>query len=178
MKYKLTKHEKESLDNKIVFSSSAMFLYAMLLAFIQKMSSSPVTVNGALAFIEILRWASLVGAMACAAWSAYKEKKGFFLYCATCLFVFLSTTVIKFCTQKGSNSPYLINYAALVAMFVAVQIYYALKIRGAFEKKAVKYVFIGVCVCVALAFAVVCIININSAFLPGYAVELQSKIFR
>ena len=35
MKSKLNKQQKESLDNRIVFVSSAMFLYAMLLMFIQ-----------------------------------------------------------------------------------------------------------------------------------------------
>ena len=78
MNNRLTKQEKESLDNRIVFSSVALILYALLLAFVQRMSSSPVTVNGALAFVEILRWIALAGAMGCAAWSAYKEKKGFF----------------------------------------------------------------------------------------------------
>ena len=96
MKNKLTKQEKERLGNKMVFFSSVTLSYALLLLFIQKMASSSLTVNGAISLISLLRWASLCGAMGCAAWSAYKEKKGFFLYCAMCIFVFFSTTILLF----------------------------------------------------------------------------------
>ncbi len=164
MKHNLTKQEKEKLDNRIVFTSSAVFLYAMLLSFVQGMSSSAVTVEGALAFREYLRWAALAGAMICAAWSAYKENKGFFLYCATCLFVFLSTTVLKFCTKRSADFAYFINYVALVVVFVLAQVYFALKVRGMFEKKAVKITFIAVCVAAIAAFAVIAILNINPVF--------------
>lgn len=157
MKNKISKQEKERLDNKIVFFSSVTFLYALLLLFIQRMSADSMTVNGALAFIEILRWAALGGAMLCAAWSAYKEKKGFFLYCAMCIYVFFSTTVIRYCTSRGSARPYLINYAALVAVFVMAQIYYALKVRGKFENKLVRGLFLGASALLIAAFAAVSI---------------------
>ncbi len=177
MKNGLTKQQKESLNNRIVFVSVAMFLYAMLLVFIQKMSTDPITINGALAFIDILRWVALIGAMGCAAWSAYKEKKRFFIYCAMCLFVFLSTTVLKFCTARSSAFAYLIVYAALVVMFVLVQIYCALKIRGIFDEKKVKNIFVIVCAVLAAAFVVLSIININEVFLPDFMILLKHKIF-
>lgn len=164
MKVKINKQEKESLDNKIVFFSSAIFLYALLLAFIQRMSAEAITVNGAIAFIQILRWSALAGAMVCAAWSAYKEKKSFFAYCAACLFVFLSTTVLLFCTRRSSASAYMINYAALVFMFVLGQLYYQLRIRGLMNKKVIKNLFIAVCVLGIIALAVVSIINTNKLF--------------
>ena len=66
MKKVLTKQEKEHLGNKTVFFSSVTISYALLLLFIQKMASSSMTVNGALALISLIRWASLCGAMACA----------------------------------------------------------------------------------------------------------------
>ena len=172
MKNGLSKQEKESLDNKIVFASSATFLYAMLLAFVQRMSSEAVTVSGALAFIQILRWVSLAGAMACAAWSAYKEKKGFFVYCAVCLFIFLSTTVLLYCTHHGSNSAYLINYAALAVIFVLCQVYYALVVKGLIHRKMFRNIFVAVCVVAFVAFAVVSILNVNRIILP-----LPEKIF-
>lgn len=159
MKNRLSKQEKERLDNKIVFFSSVTFLYALLLLFIQRMSADSMTVNGAIAFIEILRWAALAGAMICAAWSAYKEKKGFFLYCAMCIFVFFSTTVIRYCTSYGSTRPYLINYGALAAIFVMAQIYYTLKVRGKFEKKLVKNLYIAAAAVLIAAFAVVSVLH-------------------
>lgn len=159
MKNKLSKQEKERLDNKIVFFSSVTILYALLLLFIQKMSTDPMTVNGALAFIEILRWVALVGAMGCAAWSAYKEKKGFFIYCSACIFVFLSTTVIRYCTKFGSYKPFYINYLALGVIFVMSQIYYYLKLHNKFQSKVVTNVFFGACVFIFAAFAVLCLIN-------------------
>ena len=79
MKNNLTKQDKEKLDNRMVLITSVIFAYAILLLFVQRMALSTLTVNGAIAFLEILRWVSLGGAMACAAWSAYKEKRGFFI---------------------------------------------------------------------------------------------------
>ena len=159
MKTKLNKQEKEKLDSKIVFLSSIIILYALLLLFIQRMSMFSITVNGAIAFVEILRWASLAGAMACAAWSAYKEKKGFFLYCVVCIFVFLSTTVLLFCTKRSSNAAYLLNYGALIAAFVMTQVYYVLKSSNRFQNKIAKNIFIALCAIMVLALAVVCILQ-------------------
>ncbi len=164
MKTKLTKQEQESLDNKIVFSSAAIFLYALLLAFVQKMSASSTTVNGAFAFIKIIWWAALAGAMICAWWAAYKEKRSFFYYCATCIFVFLSTTVLRYCTGRSSHVPYLINYVALIAMFVLVQAYYFLKVRGIFEKKLIRILFFAACGVAALVLTVISVLNINRVF--------------
>ena len=121
------------------------------------MSANSMTVNGALAFIEILRWVALGGAMLCAAWSAYKEKKGFFLYCAMCIYVFFSTTVIRYCTSRGSARPYLINYGALAVVFVMAQIYYALKVRGKFDNKVVRGIFLGASALLIALFAAVSI---------------------
>ena len=153
MKTKLTKQDKESLSNKTVFFSSVTISYALLLLFIQKMASSSLTISGAVALISLLRWSSLCGAMACAAWSAYKEKKDFFLYCAMCIFVFFSTTVLIF---VNDNRAYPINYIALAFAFVMAQIYYALKIRGKFEFKIIKNVFVGICIAFIAVLALGC----------------------
>lgn len=153
MKNKLTKQEKERLGNKTVFFSSVTISYALLLLFIQKMASSSMTVNGAVSLISLLRWSSLCGAMACAAWSAYKEKKGFFLYCAMCIFVFFSTTVLIFVSDSRA---YPINYIALAAAFVLAQVYYALKVRSRFERH-VKNAFIAVSVLIIAVLAIGCI---------------------
>ncbi len=164
MKNGLSKQEKESLDNKIVFTTSAIVLYAILLAFIQQMSQSPVTVNGALAFMKILKWVSLAGAMVCAAWSAYKEKKSVFIYCATCLYIFISATTIKYCTKISSDFPYVLNYIMLAVVFVLVQLYYFSKTKGLLNKKPVKVAFAAACIIAALAYAVICALNINPVF--------------
>ena len=138
MKNKLTKQENERLGNKMVFFSAVTLSYALLLLFIQKMASSSMTVNGAISLISLLRWTSLCGAMGCAAWSAYKEKKGFFLYCAMCIFVFFSTTILLFVNASRS---FPINYAALFVAFIMAQIYYTLRIKGKFSG-IVKKVFV------------------------------------
>ena len=164
MKNKLTKQEKAVLDNKIVFFSSAIFLYAILLAFIQQMAQVGDTAAGALAIIEIVRWGSLIAAMGCAAWSAYKEKKSVFLYCATFMFIFVSTTTLRYCTKANSDRPFYINYVVLAAIFVLVQTYYFLKVKGLLDKKAVKVGFIVVSALVAAAYAAINVLNINPVF--------------
>lgn len=155
MNNKLTKQDKESLGNKTVFFSSVTLSYALLLLFIQKMASSSMTIDGAIALINLLRWVSLCGAMACAAWSAYKEKKGFFMYCAMCIFVFFSTTTLLF---VPSSRSYLINYCALFFAFVMAQVYYALKVRGMFEKGSLwKKLFLAACLLAIAIATVLCV---------------------
>ena len=153
MNNKLTKQEKEKLSNKTVFFSSVTISYAILLLFIQKMSMSSLTVNGAVSLISLLHWCSLCGAMGCAAWSAYKEKKGFFLYCAMCIFVFFSTTVLK---NVSDTRAYPINYIALAVAFVMAQVYYALKVRNKFTP-AVRNIFFGVTVFTIAVLALGCL---------------------
>ena len=150
MKNKINKQEKERLGNKMIFFSSVTLSYALLLLFIQKMASSSLTVNGAISLMSLLRWASLCGAMGCAAWSAYKEKKGFFLYCAMCIFVFFSTTILLFVNASRS---YPINYVALILAFIMAQIYYTLRIKGAFTG-IVKKVFVAVSFIMIIALGV------------------------
>ncbi len=165
MKRKLTRQEQESLDNKIVFSSTAIFLYALLLAFTQRMELSPATVLGAQAFIEILWWVALAGSMICACWGAYKEKRSFFFYCGACVFVFLSTTVLRFCTERSSTAPYTINYFALIAMFAIIQAYYFLKSRKLLDTKWIRVAFLVACGVTLLAFTVVSVLHVNRVYL-------------
>ena len=158
MKNNARKQELEKLDNKIVFLSSVIIIYAILLLFIQKMAENSLTVTGALAFIQILRWTALGGAMACAAWSAYKENFGFFIYCGICLYAFLSTTILLYCGNHGK--AYLINYGALIMAFILNQVYSVLKRKKLFEKKAVKIIFLAVCILAALLVAAVSIAQV------------------
>ncbi|MBR1969046.1 MAG: hypothetical protein IKA17_01675 [Clostridia bacterium] len=158
MKNNTRKQEMENLDNKIVFLSSVIIIYAILLLFIQKMAETGATAAGALAFIQILRWTALGGAMACAAWSAYKEKFGFFMYCGVCLYIFLSTTILLYCGNHGK--AYLINYISLVLAFVFNQVYSILKKKNLFEKKFVKIGFLAACGLAVLAVAAVSIAQV------------------
>lgn len=155
MKDKISKQEKENLSSKIVLISSLIILYAILLIFVQQMMQSSITVNGAVAFIEIIRWFSLGGAMLCAAWSAYKENKGFFIYCAICVFIFLSTTVILYCGKH--NHAFLINFFSLAVIFIITNIYYALKIHHFLDKKIIKFIYYAVCTLIFLLIMALCI---------------------
>ncbi len=158
MKNNASKQELEKLDNKIVFLTSVILIYAILLIFIQKMAENSMTVTGAIAFIQILRWTALGGAMACAAWSAYKENFGFFIYCGICLYVFLSTTILLYCGNHGK--AYLINYGALVISFIFNQIYSILKRKNLFEKKIIKLGFLAACALAILLIAAVSIAQV------------------
>ena len=159
MKNSVRKQELEKLDNKIVFLSSVIIIYAILLLFIQKMAQNSMTVTGALAFIQILRWTALGGAMVCAAWSAYKENFGFFIYCGICLYVFLSTTILLYCGNHGK--AFLINYGALLIAFIFNQIYSVLKRKNLFAKKIVKIGFLAACALAVLAVAAVSIAQVR-----------------
>ena len=155
MKEKIRKQDREKLDNGTMMLTLTILLYGLLLLFIQKMSYNSITVNGALAFIQIMRWAALAGAMLCAAWSAYKEKKSFFLYCGICIYVFLSTTVLI--ALPSNKAAYYINFIALGIAFVLNQVYYYLNLSSKIKSKTVKLAFIIVCAVLFIAVGALCI---------------------
>ena len=129
MKKNITQQEK--ISNRIVLLSSFIILYALLLMFFRRMTSSTATVLGALTFMEFLKWASLVGAMLCAAWSAYKDRKGYYLYSGMCLYIFLSMQIIL--SPLADNRAYAICYAGLAVAFVLTQVYSILDSKKKFN---------------------------------------------
>lgn len=131
MKKNITQQEK--ISNRIVILSSFIILYALLLMFFRKMTSSPVTVLGAQAFMEFLKWASLVGAMLCAAWSAYKDRKGYYLYTGMCLYIFLSMYLIRANPLNDDRKPYAVTYVGLAVAFVLTQVYSILESKKKFN---------------------------------------------
>ncbi|MBE7032875.1 MAG: hypothetical protein E7406_01430 [Ruminococcaceae bacterium] len=145
---KLTKQEKEKMSNRTVLISSFAILYGILLLFFKKMCSYSGTVLGAVTFMEYLMWISLAGAMLCAAWSAYKEKKGYYIYSGMFLFVFLSILLILRIETLMDDQAYIINFGALVMAVIMSQIYYALRVHCKFTGWY-KIVFLAV-VCLAL----------------------------
>ena len=86
--------QQEKINNRIVLLSSFIILYGMLLLLFRRMTYSDTTILGALTFMNFLKWASLAAAMVCAAWSAYKDRKGYYLYSGMCLYIFLSLQII------------------------------------------------------------------------------------
>ena len=151
MKTHFSKQEKERLSNKSVLFTTCVLLYALLLLFIEKMISHSATVLGALSLISIVRWAALGGDMLCAIWSAYKEKKGFYLYCGMCLYVFLTSFTIQF-IQPGVS--FFLNYVALGVAFVFGQAYYYLKVAGLLERgKKMRVIYFILCVLAIAAIA-------------------------
>ena len=165
---KLNKQEKEKLSNRIVLLSSFTILYGMLLLFFERMCSYSATVLGALTFMEYLMWGSLLGAMGCAAWSAYKEKKGYYLYSGMLLFVFLSMLVVLKINSLPDNRAYLLCYMALAAAFIMAQVYNVLKASGKFAGKF-KISFLIV-IFLILLLLVVAVVE------PGFWTALKSMV--
>lgn len=131
MKKNITQQEK--INNRIVLLSSFIILYALLLMFFRRMTSSSTTVLGAITFMEFLKWASLVGAMVCAAWCAYKDRKGYYLYTGMCLYVFLSMQIIRSNPLNDDNKAYAICYVGLAVAFVLTQAYSILSSKRKFS---------------------------------------------
>ncbi len=138
MKQKV-RQESERFSDKAVLLSTFIILYVFLLMLLQRMSQSTLTVVGANAFTNILFGVSIAGAMICAAWAAYKERKGMLTYCGVFVFILWSTVVIKFCGHPAS-SAYALIYAGLAAAFVYIQVYYGLLAAGKANTKKSKLI--------------------------------------
>ncbi len=146
------KESAEQLSNSIVTLTAVIILYALLLLFLQKMSENTATILGAVAFEQILFWGGIIGAMVCAAIGAYKEKKGFFIYCGIFVYIFWSMTVIQYCGAMGSDKAYLLVYISLAVAFVIVQLYGILVGRGKMYSKRAFTVFSVAAIIIFLLF--------------------------
>ena len=125
--------KQERISNRIVILSSFIILYALLLMFFRRMTSSPATVLGAITFMDFLKWASLISAMVCAAWCAYKDRKGYYLYCGMFLYIFLSMQIIRSNPLGDDRKSYAIAYVGLAVAFVLTQIYSVLISKRKFQ---------------------------------------------
>lgn len=149
----------ERLSNRALTVTVITILYAFLMLFLQNMSRSSETVLGAQGFIQILFWGSIVGAMACAALGAYKERRSLFTYCAIFLYILWSTVVILYCGTMGSDKAYALVYLSLAVVFVMTQIFSVLSAKGRLENKKTVTVFATVSIALFALFclAAVCL---------------------
>lgn len=144
--------DAERLSNRMITLTAVTILYAFLMLFLQKMSNSSETVLGALAFIQILFWGSIVGAMVCAALGAYKENKSLFTYCGIFVYIFWSMTVVQYCGTMGANKAYTLVYLSLLAVFVMTQVFYVLAGKGKMKNRKALTIFSVISVVMFLAF--------------------------
>lgn len=149
-------NKNEQLSNRVVMLTAMTILYAMLLLFLQSMSKSTVTVLGAQAFVQILFWGSIVGAMVCAALGAYKEKKNLFTYSGMFVYILWSMIVIQYCGIMGTDKAYGLVYISLAAVFVMIQIYSFLAGR---ENQGKKGMVVFTIACIVM-FVIFCILAI------------------
>ncbi len=154
---KAVRSDEERLSDKAVLLTALTILYAFLLLFLQRMSMSSTTVLGAQAFIEILFWGSIIGAMACAAWGAYREKRGMFTYSGVFVYIRWSTAVIQYCGNMGSSRAYTLVYVSLVIAFALVQLYFGLLSAGKLGTKRGKTVFTASAALLFVAFTLAAI---------------------
>ncbi len=151
---KALRDKNEQLSGKAVMLTALTVFYALLMLFLQNMSKSSQTVLGAQAFIQILFWGSIIGAMACAAWGAYKEKKSFFTYCGVFVYILWSMVVIQYCGIMGTDKAYMLVYISLAIIFVLIQVFSFLASRGSFKSRKVLAAFTVVS---AVLFAGLCL---------------------
>lgn len=148
-----TKREAERFSDKAVHMTLLTVLYAFLLMFLQKMSNSSTTVLGAQAFIKILFWGSVIGAMICAIWGAYKENKGMFTYSGIFVYILWSMAVIQYCGTMGAQKAYSLVYLSLFAAFVLTQFYYAMRSNGRLVRSRGRFAFMIVSAAVFVLFS-------------------------
>lgn len=172
-KNNINKKSKDSIEqsraaadrraNQLVTLTSVTILYALLLLFLQRMSRSTETIQGAQAFIQILFWGSIVGAMVCAAWGAYKENKNLFTYCGVFVYILWSMTVVQYCGNMGSGKAYTLVYLSLLVIFILTQVYGALIGKGQISRRAMT-AFIVVTIVLFVLFCIAAIVLHSNAF--------------
>ncbi len=113
---------QKKAENNITIFNCSIILYALILFVVHSMALSSATVEGALAIRRVLMLGGVIGAMAIAAYSAYKSNKSLFKYAFMSLFVSVSTAGILYCDKWGLR----VTVIGLVAAFIFTCIYAAL----------------------------------------------------
>ncbi len=154
----------ERLSDRAVLISALAILYGILLLFLQNMGYSIATASGAVTFVSILFWASIVGAMLFAALSVYREQRGLLLYSGIFIYVLWTTAIIRF-TGNWAQA-FAIVYVSLFSAFILFHVNIWLRTTGRFEKKSVRIIFKTVAV-VILVLLTLCSIGLRTGILNG-----------
>lgn len=109
------RREKERLSERAVLITALAILYAVLLLFLQNMGRNSYTAQGAWTFEHILFWGSMIGAIFCAVWGAYKERRSMMLYSGIFLFVLWTMAIIIYGGNNNHTFP-LVYGAILIAV--------------------------------------------------------------
>lgn len=143
----------ERLTDKAVLLSALIILYGILILFLQSMGYNSLTVSGAVTFVRILFWGSIVGAMIFAALAVYRERRELMLYSGIFIYILWTTTVLL---RTGNwNYAFTIVYISLVAAFILVHVNIWLRKSGRFEKLAPRVIFVIVAALVLAALSLV-----------------------
>ncbi len=154
----------ERLSDKAVLISALAILYGILLLFLQNMGYSIATASGAVTFVCILFWGSIVGAMLFAALAVYREQRGLLLYSGIFIYVLWTTAIIRF-TGNWAQA-FAIVYVSLFSAFVLVHVNIWLRTTGRFEKKSVRIIFNTVAV-VILVLLTLCSMGLRTGILKS-----------
>lgn len=142
------RREAERLSDKAVLITALAILYGVLLLFLQSMGKNPVNVNGALSFLQILRWVSIAGGIIFAALSVYKERRGLMLYCGMFVYIIWSVTVIL--NTTAWDKSYAIVYVSLLLAIILTHVNIWLRTSGRFERTAPRVIFAAVSIAIFL----------------------------
>ncbi len=137
-KRKLTREQREAIDNKIVLATAIALISAIALLFIYRWLHSAYAA-GTRTFVVILMWVGTAGVAASLAMYFWKkEKKYLFLipyFAAGSFFCLLITRNIfysilqPFGIYTGTKFNFIFIYSCLVVYLIVSYIYYGLKLR-------------------------------------------------
>lgn len=129
---------QKKAENNITIFSCSIILYALILYVVQSMSVSSATVESAHIVRFALMYAGIIGAMAIAAYAAYKSNKSLIKYSLMCVFVTISTAGILFCAPWGLK----VTVTGLVLAFIFTCVYaYLTDKKLYYTSKTVRTVF-------------------------------------
>ena len=163
----------ERLTDKAVLISALAILYGVLLLFLQSMGYSTATASGAVTFVLILFWGSIVGAMVFAALAVYRERRDFLLYTGIFVYVLWTTAIIRF-TGYWSHA-YALVYISLFAAFILVHVNIWLRKTDRLEKTLPKVIFVVISALILIVLTL-CSIGFRTGYLMNFYYSITAAL--
>ena len=139
-KKKISKVEREILDNFLVGVTSAVLLCALFMAVMYNLFSNYTTFKGTQIALIVITVLEFVGAVTLLVLSKTKQNKKFTTY-SVGLFIGTFLCLIPLLFRSKANQGVILTFLALAVILVLTFYYYALKFYLLWEKKGAKNTF-------------------------------------
>lgn len=157
-KKKISKQEKDSLDNFVVLVTAVVLVVGVFLAVTNNYLRSTVTSNAMHGFLIVLQWLGVLSVVAFTVYGVVKKDKKY--YRGTAAGAAMAVIAYLLLNINGTTIAIAVSYSLLAVTAISSYTYYTLAINRAWENKIVRIIFYCVFAAITIAILTYCVINL------------------